>query len=80
MRSQQRRAGVTASARERLFRFVALGRRGAAQRGKAMTYRVFLRLIVAGAIGFGIGLAAQAKGIAPAHAYVAPVKIEAQAR
>lgn len=45
-----------------------------------MNYRVLLRAAVAAAIGFGIGLAAQAKGIVPAHAQDAPVKIEAPAR
>lgn len=45
-----------------------------------MNYRVLLRAAVAAAIGFGIGLAAQAKGIAPANAHDAPAKIEAPAR
>ncbi len=45
-----------------------------------MNLRVLLRIVIAGAIGFGIGMAAQAKGVAPAHAKDAPMKIEAPAR
>lgn len=45
-----------------------------------MNFRVVLRAAIAAAIGFGIGMAAQAKGVAPAHAYETPVKIEAPAR
>jgi hypothetical protein len=44
-----------------------------------MSVRVLLRAAIAAAIGFGIGLAAQAKGITPAHAHEAPLKIERSA-
>lgn len=41
-----------------------------------MNFRVLLRAALAAAIGFGIGLAAQAKGIAPAAAHESGARIE----
>lgn len=45
-----------------------------------MNFRIILRVLIASAIGFGIGLAAQAKGVAPAHAHETPARIEATGR
>lgn len=42
-----------------------------------MRYRVFLRIVVAGAIGFGIGLAAQAEGLTASFKAKAPQQITA---
>jgi hypothetical protein len=40
-----------------------------------MNFRIFLRAALAAAIGFGIGMAAQAKGIASTPAHDASAKI-----
>ncbi|QLP98239.1 MAG: hypothetical protein HZY79_13900 [Rhodoblastus sp.] len=45
-----------------------------------MNFRVMLRVMIAAAIGFGIGMAAQAKSTPAAAAHEPPAKIAAPAR